>query len=84
MRRRGQWGRVGKHLDLYERYESWREDEEAMKALAESEGWDEPVNEADVNPIARGSGAPEGRADFPMFLLSQIRYTLRQGFNRFA
>jgi hypothetical protein len=83
-RARGNWGRVGKHLDLYERFESWREDEDAMRALAEAEGWDEELAEADAIPVARGSGAPEGRADFPMFLLSQIRYTLRQGFNRRA
>lgn len=78
-RRYGPYGPAGKHLEIMEQFTSWRGDDEAMRVLAEEEGW---LNETDT--VTVGSGAPEGRADFPMFLLSQIRYTLRQGFNRKA
>jgi hypothetical protein len=74
-RRRGRYGDWGKHLDIFEQFESWRDDPEAQEALAESEGWDE---------VEEGTGAPEGRADFPMFLLTTIRHTMRQAFTRRA
>jgi len=64
--RYGQWG---KHLELFEMYENWRGGR--MEALAES-GYD--LQEAD------GTGAPEGRADFPLFLQTIIRMRTRERF----
>lgn len=72
--RRGPYGEWGKHLELFEMFESWRDDPEAQSALAESEGFE----------LAEGTGAPEGRADFPLFLLTTIRHKMRQGFTRRA
>jgi len=74
-RRRGRYGDWGKHIELFEMFESWRDDEQAQVAVAESEGWDE---------LQEGTGAPEGRADFPLFLLTTIRHQLRKGFTRRA
>lgn len=74
MRRRGRYGEWGKHIELFEMFESWRDDEEVQTAVAESEGWE----------LQEGTGAPEGRADFPLFLLTTIRHRLRKGFKRRA
>lgn len=75
-RRRGRYGIWGKHLDLFEMYESWRDDDEVQSALAESEDYDGPLNE--------GTGSPEGRADFPIFMLTTIRHQMRAAFTRRA
>lgn len=74
MRRQGRYGSWGKHLDLFEMFESWRDDEDAQAAIAESEGFD----------LQEGSGSPEGRADFSLFLLTTIRHQIRKGFTRRA
>jgi hypothetical protein len=77
MRRRGgQYGQWGKHIDLFELYESWRDDEGIQAELAESEDFEEMV--------AEGTGSPEGRADFPIFMLTVIRHRMRQAFQRRA
>lgn len=69
----------GPHNSLIEMWQAWLRDPKAMKALAEEEGFE--LNEAQ---LAEGTGAPEGRADFPIFLLSIIRRTMRQAFTRRA
>jgi hypothetical protein len=73
-RRRGRYGDWGKHIELFEMFESWRDDEDIQTAVAESEGFE----------LQEGTGAPEGRADFPLFLLTTIRHQLRKGFTRRA
>jgi hypothetical protein len=78
---RNRYGRWGKHLDLFELFESWRDDPEAQTAVAVEEGW---IEEGETIEEASGTGAPEGRADFPLFLLSITRHKMRQGFTRRA
>lgn len=73
MRRKGRYGVWGKHLELFEMFESWRDDETVQEAVAEAEGFELAES---------GSGAPEGRADFSLFLLTTIRHQLRKGFTR--
>jgi hypothetical protein len=73
-RGRSRWGHYGKHIELFELFESWADDPAAQTALAEEEGFD----------IEEGTGAPEGRADFPLFLLSVTRHKMREGFRRRA
>lgn len=73
------YGRYGKHIELFEMFTSWRDDPGAQDALAVEEGWI-----AEGETLAEGSGAPEGRADFPLFLLSITRHKIRQGFRRRA
>jgi hypothetical protein len=73
--RRGRYGQWGKHLEIFELFESWLEDDDAQAALAESEEWD---------AVQEGTGAPEGRADFPIFMLTVIRHTMRAAFQRRA
>jgi hypothetical protein len=70
-RRGGRYGSWGKHLELFEMYESWRDDDTIQEQFADSE-----LNE--------GTGSPEGRADFPIFMLTVIRHTMRQAFQRRA
>jgi len=84
-RRNGKYGRFGKHIELFEMFESWRDDPDAQTALAVEEGWIEEGEEdsyRDSLSEASGTGAPEGRADFPLFLLSVTRHKMRQGFQR--
>lgn len=71
-RRKGRYGEWGKHVELFEMFESWRDDADVQAAVAESEGFD----------LQEGTGAPEGRADFPLFMLTTIRHQLRKGFTR--
>lgn len=59
MSRYGIWG---KHLEIFDIYEAWREDPSLGGALAE------------------GTGAPEGRADFPIFMQTVIRWRMRERF----
>lgn len=72
-RKRGRYGDWGKHIELFEMFESWRDDDEVQQHVAEAEGFE---------TLQEGSGAPEGRADFPLFLLTTIRHQLRKGFTR--
>jgi hypothetical protein len=80
MRNYGQWG---KHLELFEMYESFRDDPAVQQALG-------AVREANVNMqpgdagLQEGTGAPEGRADFPLFLQTVIRHRMRERFRTVA
>lgn len=82
MSRYGKWG---KHIELFETFKSWRDDDDAQVAVAVSEGLI-AEEEADSfrDTLSEGTGAPEGRADFPLFLLSVTRHKMREGFKRRA
>jgi hypothetical protein len=89
MRRNGRYGRFGKHIELFEMFESWRDDPDAQAALAVEEGWIEESDEAQASyreslAEASGTGAPEGRADFPLYMLTVTRHKMREGFRRRA
>jgi hypothetical protein len=81
MRNYGQWG---KHLELFEMFESFRDDprvRERMGQLAVQEG------NSSMQPgdgLLEGTGAPEGRADFPFFLQTVIRHRMRERFRTVA
>lgn len=68
MSRYGIWG---KHIELFDLWESYNDD----PALA---------NEAMGMQEAEGTGAPEGRADFPIFLQNVIRHRVRERFTTVA
>jgi hypothetical protein len=72
---RGRWGNFGKHLEVFEMYKDFREDPTIMEALLEAD---------DDGYLLEGSGAPEGRADFPFFLQTMIRTRLRARFTTAA
>lgn len=83
--RRGKYGRYGKHIELFELFESWRDDPGAQSAVAVEEGWIEESEAPEfASQLQEGTGAPEGRADFPLFLLSVTRHKMREGFRRRA
>lgn len=71
MARYGNWG---KHIELFDLWEDFNRDPAARAALAESAG--------DV--LQEGTGGPEGRADFPLFLQTVIRVTMRERFRTVA
>jgi hypothetical protein len=83
MARRKRYGNWGKHIELFEMFESWRDDDDAQVAVAVEEGMIEE-SEADSfrDSLQEGRGAPEGRADFPLFLLTVTRHRMREGFTR--
>jgi hypothetical protein len=63
------YGIWGKHVELFELWQSVSDD----PSLAESMGL-----------LQEGTGAPEGRADFPLFLQSVIRHRMRERFDDVA
>lgn len=84
-RRSSQWGVWGKHLELFEAFESWRDDDEAQVAVAVEEGLiQEEAQDGFRASLQEGTGGPEGRADFPLFMLTVTRHRMREGFSRRA
>jgi hypothetical protein len=82
---RQRYGKWGKHIELFEQFESWRDDDEAQTAVAVEEGLiEESEAESFQQTLQEGRGAPEGRADFPLFLLTVTRHRMREGFQRKA
>lgn len=73
----GRYGRFHKHLELFEMFKDFRRDGPVLEALAEAD--------EDLGAILQeGSGAPEGRVDFPIFLQTVIRHRLRERFRAVA
>lgn len=66
------YGNYGKHVELFRLFESWRDDPKVNEALVQEGMLQE----------ASGVGAPEGRADFALYLLTITRHQIRQGFKR--
>lgn len=68
MRGKGIWG---KHVELFELWQDANKDPDVLRAmglLSEDE------------QLSEGTGAPEGRADFPYFLQTVFRHTMRERF----
>lgn len=70
--RRG-YGNWGKHLDLFEMFEDFNDDEVVRETYAE-----------ELAELQEGSGGPEGRVDFPIFMQTVIRHTMRERFRNVA
>lgn len=71
--RRG-YGLYGRSVEVFEMWEAANRDPRALQAmgfLAEGE-------------LMEGTGAPEGRADFPFFLQTVIRHVMRERFRTVA
>lgn len=75
---RGRYGDWGKHIELFELWEASNEEPTAFMAMVEALG------DEHLLPLAEGTGAPEGRADFPFFLQTVIRYRMRERFRNVA
>ena len=70
--KRGRYGTWGKHLELFEQFDDFRRDPAVHTAMIE-EGL-----------LQEGTGAPEGRVDFPYFLQTVIRHKIRERFKSAA
>lgn len=70
---RARYGRWGKPLQIRDIHQSFNNNPKVREKLAEAV--------AD-GQLMEGTGAPEGRADFPNFLLAVIRYKVRESFAR--
>jgi hypothetical protein len=70
------YGRFGKHIELFDLWSDFNEDPAVREAFADVD--DDLLAEAD------GTGAPEGRADFPIFLQTVIRHRFRERFRAMA
>lgn len=68
------YGRWGKHIELFDLWRGFNEDP-AVRAVFEEE-----TSEL----VQEGTGAPEGRADFPIFLQTVIRHRMRERFRGVA
>jgi hypothetical protein len=73
-RKRGRYGEWGKHLDLFDVFEDFRDD----PAIAEM------LLGEDAGDLQETYGAPEGRVDFPIFLQTVIRHRIRERFRGVA
>jgi hypothetical protein len=71
---RGRYGKWNKHLELFEVYDAFRKNPDVLKKFGMEEGLLE----------AAGSGAPEGRVDFPIFLQTVIHHRIRERFRGVA
>ncbi|MCA1571159.1 MAG: hypothetical protein LC798_12750 [Chloroflexi bacterium] len=69
MRRRT--NRYPRQLEVYELYEAFRDNPQLQESFAEA-------------GLLEGTGAPEGRADFPFFLQTVIRMRMRERFRAVA
>lgn len=69
-KRHGNWG---KHIELFDIWESFNEDEAVRQ-----------VFEEEFEHLEEGTGAPEGRADFPVFMQTVIRHRMRERFRGVA
>lgn len=70
------YGNWGKHIEIFSLWESYNRDPLVRAALGGTE-----LQEA---AGAGGTGAPEGRADFPIFLQTVIRNRMRERFRTVA
>jgi hypothetical protein len=68
------YGNWGKHLELFEMFTDFRDDPAVIEA----------VRESGDGGLLEGSGAPEGRVDFPYFLQTVIRHRIRERFRGVA
>lgn len=66
----GRYGRWGKHIEVFSLWEDFNEDEAVREAMLGE----------DAEELMEGTGAPEGRADFPIFLQTVIRHRMRERF----
>jgi hypothetical protein len=65
------YGRWGKHIELFNLWESFNQDPAVREAFSD-------------DTLEEGTGAPEGRADFPIFLQTVIRHRMRERFKSVA
>jgi len=66
------YGRYGRELETFRLYEAFRDNPRLQEKMSE------------IGLLQEGTGAPEGRADFPVFLQTMIRYRLRERFRTVA
>lgn len=72
---RGRYGKWNKHLELFDVFTAFRENPKVAEAMGIQE---EQLAEAN------GSGSPEGRVDFPIFLQTIIHHRIRERFRGVA
>jgi hypothetical protein len=77
-RRHSRWGRWGKHIELFDLWADFNEDPTVAEVFAEE------FDEDDGPGLSEGTGGPEGRADFPIFLQTVIRHRMRERFRSVA
>lgn len=82
MKQKPNYGVWGKHLDTFELFEEFRENPELLKASFLNES--DPADQGLIAQLQEGSGAPEGRVDFPYFLQTVIRHRIRERFASIA
>ena len=66
-RTRSRFGKWNKHIELFDLWESFNEDPAVQEAFRE-----------ELDELTEGTGAIEGRADFPIFLQTVIRNRMRE------
>lgn len=73
---RNRYGNWGKHIELFEIFKGFRDDPLVQEVIRQEAGPEDRLSE--------GTGSPEGRADFPVFLQTVIRNRVRERFSAVA
>lgn len=69
--RYGEWG---KHIELFDRFDAFRKNPKVLEAATAG------TLAGMTGALQEGSGSPEGRVDFPIFLQTVVRHRLRERF----
>ena len=72
----GRYGSWGKHLEMFEVFDAFRKNPRVLEGLLGKESYEALLQE--------GSGAPEGRVDFPIFLQTVVHHRIRERFKSVA
>jgi hypothetical protein len=73
----GRYGKWNKHLELFDVFEAFRRNPKVLERFAQD-------GDAGGLMEATGSGSPEGRVDFPIFLQTVIHHRIRERFRGVA
>jgi len=70
------YGSWGKHLEMFEVFDAFRKNPRVLEELFGKESYEALLQE--------GSGAPEARVDFPIFLQTVVHHRIRERFKTVA
>lgn len=71
----GRYGNWGKHIEMFEVFDAFRKNPRVLEEL---------FGEGAAAALQEGSGAPEARVDFPIFLQTVVHHRIRERFKAVA
>lgn len=68
------YGHWGKHIELFDQFDAFRKNPKVLEAVEAG------TLPGLSGPLREGSGSPEGRVDFPIYLQTVVRHRIRERF----